>query len=126
MATSKTRVGARRPTKAAVVPGRSLRLILSTCPARSAARLARALVDARLAACVNVVPGLTSVYRWEGAVESARECLMVVKTTAARIAQLERAIASEHPYELAECVVLAPAHVETRYAAWIASSVGGA
>ena len=103
------------------------RIALVTAPDEAVAtELARAWVERGLAACVNVVPGLTSVYRWEGAVESARECLMVVKTTAARISELERSIASEHPYELAECVVLAPEHVETRYAAWIASSVGGA
>ena len=102
------------------------RIALVTAPDEAVATtLARAWVERGLAACVNVVPGLTSVYRWKGAVESARECLMVVKTTEARIAELERAIASEHPYELAECVVLAPEHVEARYAAWIASSVRG-
>lgn len=83
------------------------------------ARIARELVESRLAACVNVVAGVTSIYRWQGAVEEASEVLLVVKSVRARIGEIERALARIHPYELPELVVLEPAHVEARYLEWL-------
>ncbi len=82
--------------------------------------LAREFVDARCAACVNLVPGVQSVYRWKGAVEEAGEVLMIAKTTAERVDDLMRLLRERHPYELPECVVVAPRDVEARYKAWIA------
>lgn len=100
--------------------GIDARVVLATAPdLATAQRLAREVVERRLAACVNVLDGVTSVYRWKGAVEEAREALCVVKTSAACLAELERAWLSAHPYEVPEWVVLAPEHVEARYLAWL-------
>ena len=96
------------------------RLVLVTHPSRGAAAFARGLVEQRLAACVNLVP-LTSVYRWKGAVERAREVLLVVKTTAPRIAALEQRVRGTHPYECPELVVLAAEHVAAPYLRWLAA-----
>ncbi len=74
----------------------------------SAERVARALVERRLAACVNVVPGARSVYRWEGAVQADPEVLAVAKTRATRLAALTAAVQALHPYEV-PCVVAYPA-----------------
>ena len=101
------------------------RVVLITAPdLETARRLARGLVDGRLAACVNLVNAIESVYRWRGAVESANEVLLLVKTRADRVAQIEGFLAREHPYELPECLVLAPEHVEARYLAWLLAETG--
>lgn len=94
------------------------RVVLVTHPARGARAFARELVERRLAACVQLLP-IHSVYRWRGRVESARELLLSIKTTAARTAALERHVRAQHPYDTSEFVVLAPAHVEARYLAWL-------
>lgn len=99
------------------------RVVLITHPARGARAFARLLVQRRLAACVNVV-AVASVYRWRGALEESLERLLIVKTTAARLPALERALAREHPYELPECVALEPARVERRYLAWLSAETG--
>lgn len=96
------------------------RLVLITAPDQDCAlRLARALIEARLAACVNLVNGVTSVYRWQGAIEEAREVLMLVKTTGARLPALEARLIELHPYDVPECVALAPSEVEARYLKWL-------
>ncbi len=98
------------------------RMVLTTLPdAASAERLARELVEARLAACVQLAPGLVSIYRWQGAVERADEVLLVAKTTAARVRAVEALIARLHPYEVPEFVVLEPRQVGAAYAAWLAA-----
>ena len=96
-----------------------LQLVLVTHPPRGARAFARLLVARRLAACVNLVP-LSSVYRWRGKVEGAREVLLVIKTTAARVKELERCVLAEHPYECPEFVVLSPLHVASGYLRWLA------
>jgi periplasmic divalent cation tolerance protein len=97
------------------------RLVLTTAPDRGVAeRIARDLVGRKLAACVSLLPSIRSVYRWKGTVEEAEEVLLVVKTTAGRIRELERRLAEIHPYELPEFVALAPEHVEAKYLAWLA------
>ena len=102
------------------------RVILVTAPGgEDALRLARALVGDRLAACVNVLPGATSVYRWRGRIHEEGEALLVVKTAADRVAELERRLADLHPYEVPELVVLGPVHVEARYLAWLCEQVAG-
>lgn len=101
------------------------RIVLITAPdAATAERLAREAVDLRLAACVNCLPGITSVYRWKGRVESASEVLMIVKTTAGRVAELEAWLSRVHPYELPECVSIAPDVVGARFLEWIDHEVG--
>lgn len=97
------------------------RIVLSTAPdAGVAKRIALALLERRLVACVNVLPGMTSHYRWEGKVEESAEVLMVAKTSAARVAELERAFHELHPYDTPEFVVLEADHVAPRYLAWLA------
>jgi periplasmic divalent cation tolerance protein len=104
----------------------SPRVVLVTAPdPESATRLARGLVEARLAACVNVLPGVTSVYRWEGAVHEDGEVLLVVKTRAAHLPALEAHLAAHHPYDVPECVALAPDRVEARYLAWLQGETVG-
>jgi periplasmic divalent cation tolerance protein len=97
----------------------SARVVLITAPdLETARRLARELVQARAAACANIVPGLTSIYRWQGAVQEDAEVLLVVKSRAEELAELERIVARIHPYEVPEIVALEPAAVERRYLDW--------
>jgi periplasmic divalent cation tolerance protein len=103
------------------------RLILSTVDSQAAARtLATGLVEDRLAACVNIVPGVQSVYRWQGVMESAGEWLLLIKTTAAQVPPLLAALAERHPYEVPEGLVLAVSDGLPGYLAWLANSVGNA
>lgn len=100
------------------------RVVLVTAPDDEvAARLARSLVAARLAACVNRIGGVRSTFTWEGEVVDETEVLMIVKSTVGRLAALERAVAAEHPYDTPEFVVLDPAHVAQPYLAWLRASV---
>jgi periplasmic divalent cation tolerance protein len=90
----------------------ALRVVLMTAPDLEVARmLARELVGRRVLACVNVIPAIESIYRWRGVIEEAREVLLVAKTTAERVPELERLLAELHPYEVPECVALEPASV---------------
>ena len=98
------------------------RVVLVTHPVKGAGAFAGRLVEERLAACVNLVP-IDSVYRWQGRVERARELLLVLKTSAARLPQIERFLEREHPYDVPECVALDPARVEARYGAWLLREV---
>jgi periplasmic divalent cation tolerance protein len=91
--------------------------------AEDAERLARALVERRLAACVNVVPGVVSVYRWREQVEREEERLLVIKTGASRFAALKAAILELHPYELPEVIALSVAAGHAPYLAWLAEGV---
>ncbi len=100
-------------------------VVLITAPdADVARRLARRLVETSLAACVNVVPGITSVYRWEGSVHEDPEVLLVAKTRASRLPAIEALLADEHPYDVPECVALAADRVEERYRRWLVDQTG--
>ena len=85
--------------------------------------IAKRLVSSRLAACVNIVPGLTSVYEWQGAVESESELLLLAKTTEDRVPALEAAVREAHPYELPEIVCVPIVAGLSGYLEWIKSSV---
>ena len=96
-------------------------LVLTTLPEREAAlKLARALVDKRLAACVNILSGCTSVYRWQDNVEHAEEVPLLIKTRAGRYAELEAAIRSLHPYELPEIIAVPVVQGLADYLGWVA------
>ena len=96
-----------------------LTLILTTMPDdERAAKLARTLVDEGLAACVNVHGPMVSTYRWQGAIEQASERQLVIKTTRARLPQVETRLRALHPYELPEFVVLR-AEASVAYAGWV-------
>ena len=97
------------------------RVVLVTAPdLETAQRIARAWVEARLVACVNLVPGITSIYRFEGRIEESREVLLIAKTELRRIVDLEASLAKVHPYSVPEFVVLEAQHVAASYAAWLA------
>lgn len=100
-----------------------VRVVLVTGPGDELRELGRRVVEARLAACVNVVPGVWSVYRWEGAVEEAREDLAVLKTTDDRVEELEARVLQLHPYDEPEFVVLPVAGGSRSYLGWIRSAV---
>ena len=98
-------------------------LCLSTCPdADTARRIADALVDARLAACVSVLPGVHSTYRWEGTVERAEEVLLLIKTTRDALPALQARLPGLHPYELPELLAVEAAGLPA-YLEWIAREV---
>jgi periplasmic divalent cation tolerance protein len=98
-------------------------IILSTCPnAGVAERLARALVEESLAACVNIVPGLVSIYRWNDAVQSDEEVLMIVKTTAGCLEAARERLVALHPYDVPEAVALPVADGHHAYLEWVAAS----
>jgi periplasmic divalent cation tolerance protein len=97
--------------------GEPVQILLVTAPdAAVGARLARSLVEARLAACVNLLPGLTSIYRWQGAVEEASEVLLLIKTRASLVPRVAERVKQEHPYECPELVAL---DVQTGLAAYL-------
>jgi periplasmic divalent cation tolerance protein len=99
-------------------------LVLSSVGgAEDAERIAHALVERRLAACVNVVPGVVSVYRWKGAIERDEERLLLIKTRADRFAALRDAILELHPYEVPEIVALPVGEGSPAYLAWLDESV---
>jgi periplasmic divalent cation tolerance protein len=99
-------------------------LVLTTVPDEAlAARIARALVEERLAACVNVLPPMRSIYRWRDEVEEAEERQLLVKTTRARAAEVQARIGSLHTYELPECLVLSVDGGSPTYLRWIGDSL---
>ena len=97
-------------------------VVLVTAPsAEQAAALARALVEARLAACGNVVPGLRSIYRWEGRVQDEPEALLVLKTTRDRLEALRERVLALHPYDVPEVLALPVEAGSAAYLAWLAA-----
>ncbi len=103
----------------------SVIICLVTCPSQEVAgSLAKGIVDRQLAACVNILPGVQSIYRWQGSVCVEQECLMIIKSTSERQDDLKRAILEEHPYEVPEFIALDTLEVSGPYAQWIMDSVG--
>ena len=99
-------------------------LVLTTIAAEAdGAALGRSLVDERLAACVNVLPAMTSVYRWKGQVEQDREQQVIIKTTRDRLAALEARVRELHTYELPEFVIIEAGGGAEAYLAWVEESV---
>jgi periplasmic divalent cation tolerance protein len=99
-------------------------VVLSTVgSAEDAERLARELVERRLAACVNVVPGLVSIYRWQGRVERDEERLLVIKTRGERFEALREALVALHPYEVPEILALPVAAGSQPYLDWLDDSL---
>jgi periplasmic divalent cation tolerance protein len=95
-------------------------LALSTSPdERTARELAQGLVAARLAACVNIVPGLVSLYPWEGRIETAEECLLIIKTRRSGFEDVRDYLRANHPYELPEIIAIPIVAGLPEYLAWI-------
>jgi periplasmic divalent cation tolerance protein len=100
------------------------RIVLTTAGDREEAqKIASALVERRVAACVNIVGPIDSVYRWQGKVERAQEYLLIIKTTAAAADRVHEVNSELHSYELPECVVLPVEGGSEEYLAWIGENV---
>ncbi|MCB1019453.1 MAG: divalent-cation tolerance protein CutA [Acidobacteria bacterium] len=100
------------------------RIVLTTCGSEAdAERIARALVERRLAACVNIIGGVRSIYRWKDAVEDDAELLLIIKTQTSAIERLKAAITELHPYDVPELVVVAIEDGASAYLDWIGASV---
>jgi periplasmic divalent cation tolerance protein len=100
-------------------------VVLSTAGSREEGeRLARALVEERLAACVNLVPGVRSFYRWKGSVCCDDEVLLVIKSTRERFAALRERVRELHGYELPELICLEPSGGDAEYLAWVVAESG--
>lgn len=98
-------------------------LVLITCPPAAADALAGVLVERRLAACVSILPGLRSVYRWQGAVERADEALLIAKTSRAHYPALEACVRELHPYELPEIAAVDIAQGLPGWLQWLADQL---
>jgi periplasmic divalent cation tolerance protein len=100
------------------------RIVLSTTGSEEEARkIARHLVEHQLAACVNLVPQIESIYRWQGKVESSKEWLLLIKTTAEKFPAVRDAIRELHSYELPECIAISIEDGSPDYLEWMASSL---
>ena len=100
------------------------RIVLSTAGSEEEAhKIARHLVEQELAACVNILPRIESIYRWQGKVESSQEWLLLIKTTAEKFPAVRDAIRELHSYELPECVAVSIEDGSPEYLQWLADSV---
>jgi periplasmic divalent cation tolerance protein len=101
-----------------------LRLVLCTFPdATTARQIGTSLIEMQLAACVNLIPGLESIYRWQGRIETSSEVLALFKTRAACLAAFESELTAAHPYEVPEIVVIDPVSVAGPYLVWVLENV---
>lgn len=100
------------------------RIVLTTCGSEEEARrIASSIVERQLAACVNIVPQVESVYRWQGKMESGREWLLLIKTTAEKFPEVRETIRELHSYELPECIAVVVEDGSSDYLEWIGQSV---
>ena len=100
-------------------------MVLVTAPdVKSARKLARAALEARLIACANLVPRIESHYWWQGKIEAGAEVLLMMKTTTPRLRALEKLIHAKHPYDTPEFIVLPISRGSRRYLDWVQESVG--
>ena len=108
-----------------MVAGKRNRVVLVTCGSvTEARRIANGVVRKRLAACVNIVLSpVQSIYRWKGKVESAREVLVMIKTSDKRLAELEKEVKRQHSYEVPEFIVIPIGGGSRKYLAWLEESV---
>ena len=103
-----------------------VRVVLVTAPDTATAEaLAEKLVEERLAACGNVVPGLTSIFRWDGAVQREEEALLMLKSTLGQVEVLTGRIVELHPYDVPEVLVIPVESGNSAYLEWVAANVGG-
>ncbi len=101
----------------------AIAVLITAANAAEATRLADMLVGSHLAACVQVLPGIESVYRWKGSIERAEEVLVIAKTARSRFAQLEREVRILHSYETPEIVALPIVEGSPAYLEWLAKSL---
>lgn len=114
------------PVRKSTMKSAKFRIVLVTTPdAKTARKLARLALKARLVACANIIPSVESHYWWRGKLEHGSECLILFKTTAALLKQLETSILAEHPYDTPEFVVLPLTGGNKRYLNWVNSNCLG-
>ncbi len=101
------------------MPSSGLRVIVCTAPAERAPELARALLEARLIGCANLIPAVRSLYWWEGAIQDDAEVVMWMETPAERVAEAVAALERAHPYRVAKILVLEPESVNSAYLDWL-------
>lgn len=102
----------------------SAQLIFCTCPDQATAeKIAHVLVETNLAACVNCLPGTTSIFQWQGQIESVQEHLLLIKSHRSRYQALEAAIVANHPYEVPEIIAISIDQGSPAYLRWIDSCV---
>jgi len=106
-----------------VEKGTDLRVVLCTCPPAQATTVARAILEQRLAACVNVVPGVRSLYWWNDTVTEDGESLLVIKTPQSSFADLEARLHEIHPYDVPEVLSLSVDEGADTYLSWVRESV---
>lgn len=95
-------------------------VVFCTCPdPKSAEAIANTLVEEALAACVNLVPGLTSIYCWHGSLKREPECLLLIKTTVTRFEELRKRVRALHPYAVPEIIALPISHGDPAYLQWL-------
>lgn len=99
-------------------------LITTFADAETARQIGTQLVESQLVACVNVLPGVESIFRWQGEVQLDAEAIALIKTTRARLEELEAWLQTHHPYEVPEILVLTPESGSARYLQWVRESVG--
>jgi periplasmic divalent cation tolerance protein len=100
------------------------RLIFCTCPDETiAGRIAEALVEERLAACVNLLPGITSIYRWDGQIQRDSEVLLLIKTGVGRVAALTDRLRALHPYEIPEIIAVPITEGLPDYLSWVTTCI---
>jgi periplasmic divalent cation tolerance protein len=103
--------------------GKQFALILVTAPdVKTARKLAKAALNARLVACANLIPRIESLYWWQGVIETGTEVLVIFKTTRARLHALERLIVARHPYDTPEFLVLDISRGNKKYLDWLLNS----
>lgn len=96
-----------------------IRIVLCNCTAEEAPALARRLVEENLAACVNIIKGVTSFYRWEGKLCEDQETTLLIKTTDERYDEFVEKLRQYHSYDVPEIIALDTAHVDEAYANWV-------
>ncbi len=102
----------------------SVRMVLITVPdPETGTELVRSVVEARLAACGNLIPGVTSIYRWAGEVHQDPECLIILKTTDSALPALKKRVVEMHPYEVPEFLALAPVEGHLPYLDWVQAEI---
>jgi periplasmic divalent cation tolerance protein len=103
----------------------SARVVFVTAPSgRQTNTLARKIIEMRLAACVNIVPGLVSHYEWKGRLHQDKECLLILKTVNSRLSPLRRWLEKNHPYEVFEFVAFPVSSISKAYFAWMKNQLG--
>jgi periplasmic divalent cation tolerance protein len=106
------------------MPTEAIAVLMTAADGEEAGRLAEMLVEKRLAACVQILPEMESVYRWQGKVERQREVLLIAKTTSSKFEELEKEVRARHSYETPEIVAFPLSAGSDPYLEWLKTSVG--